>query len=390
MNMKTIFGVSVFLSWSLLTALFIVGFAGMDTDNKVTGASIKDDSNILSAFGEISNNPVLDASEVSKHDSSGSCWLIINGKVYDVTSYLPLHPGRSAVMIPFCGKDATLPFTSLPHSQYASSLLASYYVGDMGSTINNDTSPQHPPPNNVQSSQSNPPQNDTREQAIPPLSNPPNASGKNSSTQPSRSVSVYSSEQIILHNSTSSCWLIINNSVYDVTSYLPLHPAGPGSIAKDCGKDVTAAFARVSSHIPFAYSLLPPFYIGDIAADQPITAKDSVSPSTTATALNSAAKAYTFNTWTNSSYVRIALSCTDSGAPASGCNTTVYCKDTADTCTPAVAYSSPVQVSIQGISYIRFKSSDNSGNTEAVKSRTIRIDTIPPTITIYPANTTAT
>lgn len=31
--------------------------------------------------------------EIIKHDRRDDCWVVIEGKVYDVTSFLPHHPG---------------------------------------------------------------------------------------------------------------------------------------------------------------------------------------------------------------------------------------------------------------------------------------------------------
>jgi L-lactate dehydrogenase (cytochrome) len=46
-------------------------------------------------------------SEVQKHASKDSCWVIIEGQVYDVTSFLPDHPGGAGVIIKNSGRDAT-------------------------------------------------------------------------------------------------------------------------------------------------------------------------------------------------------------------------------------------------------------------------------------------
>jgi cytochrome b involved in lipid metabolism len=49
-------------------------------------------------------------SEVAKHANSSSCWSIINGSVYDLTAYIPKHPGGESRILKICGKDGTALF----------------------------------------------------------------------------------------------------------------------------------------------------------------------------------------------------------------------------------------------------------------------------------------
>ena len=106
---------------------------------------------------------------------------------------------------------------------------------------------------------------------------------------------------------------------------------------------------------------------------------DTTAPTTTATAVKNNSASYTFDTWTNSTYVNVTLTCNDSSGI--GCGTTKYCNDTFDLCNPTTTYSSPVQISTAGTSYIRYKSNDTAGNNETTKSSTIKIDTTAPTTT---------
>ncbi|KJR88469.1 uncharacterized protein SPSK_07251 [Sporothrix schenckii 1099-18] len=53
---------------------------------------------------------VYDAEEVAKHASADSCWVILYGNVYDVTKFLPSHPGGSRVILQLAGKDCTEEF----------------------------------------------------------------------------------------------------------------------------------------------------------------------------------------------------------------------------------------------------------------------------------------
>jgi L-lactate dehydrogenase (cytochrome) len=51
--------------------------------------------------------PKLTGLEVAKHSSKESCWVILHGKAYDVTEFLPEHPGGPSIILKYAGKDAT-------------------------------------------------------------------------------------------------------------------------------------------------------------------------------------------------------------------------------------------------------------------------------------------
>ncbi|PIR69324.1 MAG: cytochrome B [Candidatus Niyogibacteria bacterium CG10_big_fil_rev_8_21_14_0_10_46_36] len=73
--------------------------------------------------------------DVATHNTKDDCWLAIHGKVYDVTEFIPTHPGGPAI-IQGCGKDATSMFESRPssgtsHSETARALLPGFYIGDL-------------------------------------------------------------------------------------------------------------------------------------------------------------------------------------------------------------------------------------------------------------------
>ncbi|RDW65082.1 hypothetical protein BP6252_10733 [Coleophoma cylindrospora] len=56
---------------------------------------------------------MLSESDVRKHASRESCWVIIRGSVYDLTSFVDDHPGGAAVILKYAGKDATAAFEPL-------------------------------------------------------------------------------------------------------------------------------------------------------------------------------------------------------------------------------------------------------------------------------------
>ncbi|KAB5572743.1 FMN-dependent dehydrogenase-domain-containing protein [Coniochaeta sp. 2T2.1] len=48
--------------------------------------------------------------EVAKHNKSDDCWVIVHGRAYDVTEFLPEHPGGQKIILKYAGKDATEEF----------------------------------------------------------------------------------------------------------------------------------------------------------------------------------------------------------------------------------------------------------------------------------------
>ena len=54
-------------------------------------------------------------------------------------------------------------------------------------------------------------------------------------------------ELIASHNSSDSCWVIVNDIVYDVTDFLDHHPGGSNSILRYAGKVRYTIYYRLSS-----------------------------------------------------------------------------------------------------------------------------------------------
>lgn len=51
----------------------------------------------------VSDTQTISQSELSKHNSESDCWVSYGNEVYDITSFLPNHPGGSQAILPFCG-----------------------------------------------------------------------------------------------------------------------------------------------------------------------------------------------------------------------------------------------------------------------------------------------
>ncbi|KAJ4963638.1 hypothetical protein NE237_023577 [Protea cynaroides] len=82
---------------------------------------------------------MIPMSEVKKHNSVDSAWIIIHGQVYDCTQFLKAHPGGSDSIVINAGTDCTEEFDAL-HSDKAKKMLEDYRIGDLIITTCNNSS----------------------------------------------------------------------------------------------------------------------------------------------------------------------------------------------------------------------------------------------------------
>jgi salicylate hydroxylase len=68
--------------------------------------------------------------EVALHNTRDDCWIIIGGKVYDITEWAPHHPGGAGIARMYAGKEATAEFGDY-HSAEAVAHMAHFYIGDV-------------------------------------------------------------------------------------------------------------------------------------------------------------------------------------------------------------------------------------------------------------------
>jgi cytochrome b involved in lipid metabolism len=137
---KLIFIIAIVMAFIFVADVFLLNmFAARNEKNAIASGNINTQNT--------ANNPDLSRSlvalsldEISKHNSQEDCWLLINNKIYDATSYINSHPGGKSEIIPGCGKDATNLFNTKgnkgsSHSSSANSLLDSFYLGNLNQKV---------------------------------------------------------------------------------------------------------------------------------------------------------------------------------------------------------------------------------------------------------------
>ncbi|MFA6386388.1 MAG: cytochrome b5-like heme/steroid binding domain-containing protein [Candidatus Paceibacterota bacterium] len=148
--MKNLSTISLFIFGIVLTSILTAGLVFYQ--NNKTGNNVEGNQTGNLVQGTISNltsggkSITLDMTEIAKHNKSIDCFMLISGKVYNITSFFGSHPGGNAAMEATCGTDATAAYatrdpyaktsgTKINHSKSAQAMLANYYIGDLNQTI---------------------------------------------------------------------------------------------------------------------------------------------------------------------------------------------------------------------------------------------------------------
>jgi len=119
--------------WFAILGLFVFFYAAQNT---TASGNIGINSSLPGTGGTVT----LSAAEISRHNTPGDCWIIINNKVYDVTAHLTDHPGGAGLITPYCGQNATAAYDTKggkgnPHSANADSTLNPIYLGNVGDNV---------------------------------------------------------------------------------------------------------------------------------------------------------------------------------------------------------------------------------------------------------------
>lgn len=149
--MKKYVTISLFIFFAITVSVLAADLIRYDKNNQSKTSSITTDTgqiDTLTNLGSGTTSLNLSKTELAKHNSANSCWLLVSGKIYDVTSFINAHPGGAKEILPTCGTDATAAYASRggtgSHSSSATAMLADYYIGDLNQTVKTSVNPLNP------------------------------------------------------------------------------------------------------------------------------------------------------------------------------------------------------------------------------------------------------
>ncbi|GAB7344913.1 hypothetical protein MBLNU457_3349t1 [Dothideomycetes sp. NU457] len=59
------------------------------------------------------NEQLISVEEISKHNTSEDCWIVVDGKVWDMTEFAPQHPGGPRIITKHAGRDASTSYNEV-------------------------------------------------------------------------------------------------------------------------------------------------------------------------------------------------------------------------------------------------------------------------------------
>lgn len=78
----------------------------------------------------VSGEKTFTLNEVAKHASAVSCYTVVKGNVYDLSSWIDQHPGGAGTILSMCGNDSTNAFIAQHGGQRKPEAeLASFQIG---------------------------------------------------------------------------------------------------------------------------------------------------------------------------------------------------------------------------------------------------------------------
>nr|XP_012232311.1 PREDICTED: LOW QUALITY PROTEIN: nitrate reductase [NADH] 3-like [Linepithema humile] len=183
---------------------------------------------------------VYTADEVAHHDHEGDLWIVIHGKIYNLTSFLKEHPGGEEVLLALAGEDGTDCFDSIGHSQEALLLREKFYIGELVG------GPRSQPSRKQET-------NAGRLYEGEVAKHRRDMAGEKQFTR----------SEIEKNKDIDKVYLILHDKVYNVHSFLNEHPGGEEILLDHKGKDASEDFDDVG-HSNDAMELMKKYHVGEL------------------------------------------------------------------------------------------------------------------------------
>jgi len=168
--------------------------------------------------------------DVKAHATASDCWSVVDGTVYNLTSWEGQHPGGKQVIVGMCGTDGTAAYKGQHGSQKKpTSALAQFAIGTIGG-------------------------------AKPSAS----TSASASSTPTASAPAALTMAEVKKHASASSCWSVVDGEVFDLTKWINRHPGGAQRIVDMCGQDGSAAYHGQHGNSGRASQILNGYSLGKL------------------------------------------------------------------------------------------------------------------------------
>ena len=71
--------------------------------------------------------------EVAKHNKKGDVWVVLNGRILNVSNFLSLHPGGKLAILTFGSKDAAAEFDMVQPPDVVENCAPDAFFGVLGS-----------------------------------------------------------------------------------------------------------------------------------------------------------------------------------------------------------------------------------------------------------------
>eukprot|EP01064_Diplonema_japonicum_P018043 TRINITY_DN2669_c3_g1_i1.p1 TRINITY_DN2669_c3_g1~~TRINITY_DN2669_c3_g1_i1.p1 ORF type:complete len:465 (+),score=73.59 TRINITY_DN2669_c3_g1_i1:64-1458(+) len=186
--------------------------------------------------------------EIRMHNRPDDMWMVINGKVYDITLFAKYHPGGVNVLLPCAGKDATIMFNKYHAYINVEAMMGPFCFGRYDPTIKFDLPPSY---------------FGLKTEKSTFAKSSGGFGGSTASTpKPWKKGEPLTVDIISSRCTKDALWVIIYGKVYDVTDFQKKHPGGPDFLLQNGGKDCSAEFDKY--HSQAARAQLVDYYIGDV------------------------------------------------------------------------------------------------------------------------------